>query len=97
MFTEYVLAAMKRAEYEIIPEDSLFFGHIPGFVGVWAAEKTLEATRMELQSVLEDWLILKLWDHDNDIPVLGRLYVTPIKPKRAKREPNIETRARKAS
>lgn len=102
MFTEYVQAAMKKAEYEIIPEDVLFYGHIPGFVGVWAAEKTLEDTRNELQNVLEDWLLFKLWDHDDDIPVLGKLSLYP-KTARTRRsrqeqlEPSIETRARKAS
>ena len=58
MLTEYIQAAMRQAEYEILPEDKTFYGHIPGLQGVWANEKTLEACREELQSVLEDWILV---------------------------------------
>ena len=38
---------MKRARYEILPEDRVYFGEIPGFQGVWAEGKSLEACRTE--------------------------------------------------
>ncbi len=60
MLTDYIRAAMHRAQYEILPDDQTFYGEIPGFQGVWANEKTLEACREELQSVLEDWILLGL-------------------------------------
>jgi predicted RNase H-like HicB family nuclease len=80
MFTEYVQAAMKKATYEIM-ENGEFFGEIPGFPGVLGSAPSLEATREDLQSALEGWLLLKLWDHDRDIPRLGRLSLYPTKPR----------------
>ncbi len=60
MLTEYIQAAMRQAEYEILPDDKTFYGHIPSLQGVWANEKTLEACREELQLVLEDWILVGL-------------------------------------
>ena len=57
MLTKYIQAAMNRSEYEIL-DDKTFYGHIPGFDGVWANESTLEACRQELQEALEDWILL---------------------------------------
>ncbi len=70
MIIAYINEAMKRAKYKIL-DDGTFFGEVPGLQGVWAAADTLEECRQELQEVLEGWLILKLRDNDNDIPVLG--------------------------
>ncbi len=60
MLTDYIRAAMAKAQYEILPEDKTYFGEIPGVQGVWANEDTLEACREELQSVLEDWILVGL-------------------------------------
>ncbi|HWL94036.1 MAG TPA: type II toxin-antitoxin system HicB family antitoxin [Phycisphaerae bacterium] len=59
MLTAYIQAAMSKAKYAIL-KDGSYYGEIPGFQGVWAEGDTLEACRRELQSVLEDWLILGL-------------------------------------
>lgn len=59
MLTSYIQAAMRLAKYEIL-EDESFYGEIPGFAGVWASSETLEDCRQDLQSALEDWLILGL-------------------------------------
>jgi predicted RNase H-like HicB family nuclease len=59
MLLEYIQNAMRLAKYEIL-EDGTFYGEIPGFEGVWAQASTLEDCRAELQSALEDWLILGL-------------------------------------
>ncbi|GAB4485922.1 MAG: type II toxin-antitoxin system HicB family antitoxin [Anaerolineales bacterium] len=59
MLLEYIHNAMRLAKYEIL-EDGTFYGEIPGFEGVWAQASTLEDCRAELQSALEDWLILGL-------------------------------------
>ncbi len=60
MLTDYIRAAMRHAQYELLPEDSTYYGSIPGFQGGWANAPTLEACRDELQEVLEDWLLLAL-------------------------------------
>ncbi len=59
MLTKYIQAAMKRAKYEIL-DDETFYGSIPGFQGVWSDMDTLEECREELQEVLEDWILFRL-------------------------------------
>ncbi|MUL39446.1 type II toxin-antitoxin system HicB family antitoxin [Gloeocapsopsis dulcis] len=60
MLTEYIQAAMHRAEYEFLEDDDTFVGKIPECQGVWANADTLEACRDELQEVLEEWVALGL-------------------------------------
>ena len=60
MLTTYISAAMGRARYEILPEGEGYFGAIDGLQGVWASAQTLEECRLELQEVLEEWIVLGL-------------------------------------
>ncbi len=69
MLTDYIRAAMYRAIYELLPDEEGFYGSIPGLDGVWANATTLEACREELQSTLEEWIILGL-RLGHPIPVL---------------------------
>lgn len=71
MLTEYIQAALARSEYKML-DDQTWFAEIPGFEGVWANSATVESCRSELCEVLEEWLILKLHDHD-PIPVVDGL------------------------
>lgn len=71
MLTRYIQEAMSKARYKIL-EDGTYFGEIPGCDGVWANERTLEKCRTVLQEVLEEWLLLKLRDHD-PLPKIGRI------------------------
>lgn len=57
MLIEYIQQAMRHAKYELM-ENGRFFGQIPEFPGTWGDGATLEECRDELQSVLEDWLIV---------------------------------------
>ncbi len=59
MLTEYIRAAMRHAMYEIL-EDGTYYAEIPDLQGVFANQKTLEACREELKSVLEGWILLGL-------------------------------------
>jgi predicted RNase H-like HicB family nuclease len=96
MLTKYVQEAMSRAEYEIM-EDGNFWAEIPGFEGLWGNGSNLEECRQDLQGALEGWLILKLWDHDDDIPKLGRLSVYPRRNIKARlNETALTSRTRKA-
>ena len=60
MLTRYIRAAMRKARYEILPDDDTFYGEIPGFDGVYANASTLEACRDELEEVLEEWIFFRL-------------------------------------
>jgi len=75
MLTPYIQAAMRLANYEIL-EDHTYYGEIPGFQGVWANADSLEGCRDELQSVLEDWLILGL-RMGHELPVVGGISLAP--------------------
>ena len=60
MLSAYITAAMHRATYELLPDDEGFVGVIPGLQGVLGHAETLEASRDELQSVLEAWILVRL-------------------------------------
>jgi predicted RNase H-like HicB family nuclease len=60
MLMNYIRAAMRRARYEILLDDSTFYGEIPGFDGVYANADTLEACREELLEVLEEWILFRV-------------------------------------
>ncbi len=60
MLTTYLKTAMKKARYEILQDDKTFYGEIPGFDGVYANAKTLEACRDELEEVLEEWILFRI-------------------------------------
>ena len=75
MLTSYIRAAMRMAKYEIL-EDHTYYGDIPGFQGVWASADSLEACREELQSVLEDWLIVGL-RMGHLLPVVAGINLAP--------------------
>lgn len=59
MFTFYIQAALRKARYKIL-EDDTYYGEIPGFSGVYADADTLETCRDQLQEVLEGWILLGL-------------------------------------
>ncbi len=63
MLRRYLDAAMRRATYQILADDSSYYGEIPGFAGVYANAQTLEACREELQQTLEDWLLVRIARH----------------------------------
>jgi predicted RNase H-like HicB family nuclease len=60
MLTKYIQAAMRKAKYEILPDDGTFYAEIPGFQGVYANAATLEECREELEEVLEEWILLRV-------------------------------------
>ena len=72
MLTNYIRAAMRRAKYEILPDDGTFYGEIPGFDGVYANTTTLEACREELEEVLEEWILFRV-SRNLTLPVVDDL------------------------
>jgi len=60
MLLEYINKAMLKAQYEILQDDSSFYGEIPGFEGVFASASDLETCRNELKEVLEEWILLRV-------------------------------------
>ncbi|MEO5572683.1 MAG: type II toxin-antitoxin system HicB family antitoxin [Bacteroidia bacterium] len=66
MITEYIQAALRKAKYEFLPDDKVYFGEIPGFNGVYATSKNLETCREELREVLEEWILISV---KNNLPI----------------------------
>jgi predicted RNase H-like HicB family nuclease len=69
VLTEYVKQAMRLAHYELL-ENGRIFGSVRQCKGVWAEGKTVEECREELQSTLEDWLLLG-FQLGHNLPVIG--------------------------
>lgn len=76
MLTDYIREAMRLAHYELT-ENGRCFATIPGLDGLWAEDATLEACREELQSTLEDWILVKARFGDRDFPVLNGIDLNP--------------------
>jgi predicted RNase H-like HicB family nuclease len=69
MLSKYLSAAMRRAHYEILPDDGQYYGEIADCQGVYATALTLEACRDELEDVLEEWVLFRV--HRNlPLPVI---------------------------
>jgi predicted RNase H-like HicB family nuclease len=75
MLISYIQNAMKLAKYEIL-EGGQYYGEIEGFQGVWAEADNLETCREELQSGLEDWLVLGLRMR-HKLPVVAGIQLVP--------------------
>ena len=59
MFTEYVTAALSKANYRIL-DNGDYVATVPGLQGVWATGNTIEGARTELVEVIEGWIALRL-------------------------------------
>ncbi len=57
VLSDYVDAALAHAVYDKLEDDS-FVGTIPECVGVICFASTLQDCQKELQSTLEDWILL---------------------------------------
>jgi predicted RNase H-like HicB family nuclease len=75
MLSNYIAAALREAHYEVM-EDGRIFATIPHCDGVCAGANTVEAARDELQSVLEDWILIKA-RHGDRFPIVGGLDINP--------------------
>jgi predicted RNase H-like HicB family nuclease len=69
MLSNYIRAAMERAEYTH-RENGSYFAEIPGIQGVWAEGGSRDEARAELQEVLEGWIVLRL-DRHHPIPEIN--------------------------
>ena len=67
MITEYIQAALRRANYE--QEEGTFYAEVPDMPGVLACGTTLETCRQQLIEVIEGWLLVGI-RHGDVLPVL---------------------------
>ena len=69
ILSDYVKQAMSEAVYDKL-EDDTFVGRIPPCKGVLAFGTTLRECEDELQSTLEDWILIGL-KFGHSLPVIG--------------------------
>jgi predicted RNase H-like HicB family nuclease len=58
MLREYIQAALKYAVFE--PLDGEFFCHVPQLQGAWTKAPTQAQCLLELDEVLEEWILFGL-------------------------------------
>jgi predicted RNase H-like HicB family nuclease len=71
IITGYIEGALSKAEYDKL-EDGSFSGRIPACKGVIAFGKTLRGCEDELQSTLEDWILVGL-KFGHQLPIIDGL------------------------
>ena len=60
MLNDYLNEAIKKAKYEIMPEDGSIYAEIPDCKGVYAKAASFEECRRILIEVLEEWIFIRL-------------------------------------
>ena len=60
MLTDYIQATMKQATYRVLDNDEGIWGEVTELEGTWVCEPTYPRCRQALQSVIEDWILVKL-------------------------------------
>ena len=74
MIREYIQKAMKLAHYEILSEDKSFYGEINECPGVYSNSTTLEKCRQELEDILEEWILFRVYKN-LDLPVIDGITI----------------------
>jgi len=75
MITQYVAAAMKQAEFELM-ENGRYFATIPACKGCWVDGATIDECRAGLPEALESWLLVGLQFRD-PLPVIDGIDLNP--------------------
>jgi predicted RNase H-like HicB family nuclease len=61
MIRKYIQTAMEHARYEILQDDGTYYGEIQECPGVYSNAPTLEKCRNELEEVLEEWILFRVY------------------------------------
>ena len=70
MLMKYIRKAMEQANYEILTDDGSFYGEISKCPGVYANANSLEKCRNELEEILEEWLLFRIYKN-LPVPEIG--------------------------
>ena len=77
LLARYQDIAMKNVKLKQL-DDQTWFAEIPGFDGIWANAENQRDCLNVLHEVLFDWLLIKIQQGDQDIPVLERINLNII-------------------
>ena len=75
MLVKYIRAALRHARYEILADDGSFYGEILVCNGVCANATTLEDCREQLEEVLEEWILFRVYKN-LPLPVIDGIELT---------------------
>ena len=75
MIMKYIRAALHHARYEILADDGSFYGEIPMCNGVYANASVLEDCREQLEEVLEEWILFRVYKN-LPLPVIDGIELT---------------------
>jgi predicted RNase H-like HicB family nuclease len=75
MLTKYIQTALRQAKYEILDDDGSFYGEIPSCNGVYANAATLEECREQIEEVLEEWILFRVFKN-LPLPVVNGVELT---------------------
>ena len=74
MIRKYIQAGMEHAKYEILTDDGTFYGEIRECPGVYSNAPTLEKCRNELEEVLEEWILFRMYNN-LEIPPIDNIEI----------------------
>ena len=75
MIRKYIQTAMMHARYEILPDDGSYYGEIKECPGVYSSASTLEQCRNDLEEVLEEWILFRVYKN-LQIPSIDNIEIT---------------------
>ena len=75
MLMKYIRSALHHAKYEILDDDGSFYGEIPACNGVYANATNLEECREQLEEVLEEWILFRVYKN-LPLPVVDGIELT---------------------
>ena len=61
MIRKYIQTAMNYARYEILSDDRSYYGEIEKCPGVYSNAQTLEQCRNEMEELLEEWILFRVY------------------------------------
>ncbi len=74
MIRKYIETAMEHAKYEILQDDSTYYGEIKECPGAYSNAQTLEKCRNELEDVLEEWILFRVYKN-LEIPPIDNIEI----------------------
>ena len=74
MIRKYIQTAMDHAKYEILQDDGTYYGEIQECPGVYSNASTLERCRNELEEVLEEWILFRVFKN-LEIPSIDNIEI----------------------
>jgi len=74
MIRKYIQTAMEHAKYEILQDDGTYYGEIKECPGVYSNAPTLEKCRSELEEVLEEWILFRVYKN-LQIPAIDNIEI----------------------